>query len=823
MRHSLRRLRRGWRSGELLILALALAISVAAAAAVGVFSARVWTAIEAQSGEALGADLLVSSRSPIPAQFRELAQVQGLAQTETIHLPTMVWRGDHSALAGLKAVDSDYPLRGSLRTALEPYTQEQDSTSIPAPGTAWIDARLWTELRLESDRTIQVGALELRVDRLLTYEPDRGAGFVDLAPRVLINRADLQGSQLLVPGSRAQYSLMLAGERDALRSIRALTAPPGVTVRGPQDARPELKRALERAQSFLDLAAIAASLLAAAAIALCARQHGLRLRDEVALLRCLGAQRNAVLGSIVGTLLFIGLTAGGAGALLGYGAQAILATLAKSFLATQLPPAPLAPAGIALGLGFLLMLGFALPAVLEARDTPPIRIFQRSASPASRKSMGSFAAGVATLGALVWQTGDPKFAILALGGMLAAAAILAILAWGLVLALTPLRKRAGSAWRLGLGNVARRRGATVAQTVALGLGLLALLLLGVVHGDLLSTWRGRLPADTPNQFLINIQQDQIAPLQTFLDERQVAQTRMWPMARARLIKLNDAAVHGDLFDDPETQRWVNREFNLSWSAELQSGNEIYAGQWWGVEGTGKAWLSADEYAQQRLDLKLGDRLTLLFGSQEVELTVHNFRSVDWETFQPNFFLMTPPGVLDAMPATWLTSFYLPSDKRPVLRELVQQFPNVTALDIEAMMNQVRIIMDRITQALQFVFLFTIAAGLTVLLAAIEATRDERVREVGLLRALGASRRQIGQSLLAEYATLGLLAGGVAALAAQLIAWVLASAVLDIPYGPRPILFVIGAGGGAVFVAALGWLALYRVIGTPPQQVLRRAH
>ncbi|MBI3171727.1 MAG: FtsX-like permease family protein, partial [Hydrocarboniphaga effusa] len=381
----------------------------------------------------------------------------------------------------------------------------------------------------------------------------------------------------------------------------------------------------------------------------------------------------------------------------------------------------------------------------------------------------------------------------------------------------------GTSWRFGLGNIARRRASTVAQVVALGLSLLALLLVSVVRQDLLSTWRARLPPDTPNQFLINIQPAQIAPLREFFAQRGYGELRLWPMARGRLTQLNGQPVSAETFTDPETQRWINRDFNLSWTAMLNDDNEITEGQWWGEAGTGQALLSADEYAVERLQLKPGDRLTLDFAGQSIEFTVHNFRTVKWDSFRPNFFLLAPPGVLEDQAATqWLTSFHLAASARGLLRELIKEFPNVTVLDIETLMNQVRSIMDRIVRAVEFIFLFTLAAGLTVLLAAIEGTRGERVREVGLLRALGARSGLITRGLVAEYAVLGLLAGTVAAIAAQAVAWLLAEQVFKIPYGPRPLLWLFGAGAGCVLVTLLGWLSLRGTLKTPPQQVLRSA-
>lgn len=815
---ALRRLRRGWRSGELLILSLAVAVAVAASSAVGLFSERVSAAIAAQTGDTLGADLLFSSRNPLPEDFAAAVIAQAEQHTPVVQFPTVVFAGENSTLAAVKAVSAGFPLRGRLSVSREPFGAVEQAQGIPATGEAWVDARLWQELQLQPGAELRLGGKTLRVTRLVVEEPGRGAGFTDLAPRVLANAQDIAGSGLLVEGARAQHWLMLTATASQRAALDALPLPFGVSRVSPQDSRPELRSALKNAGEFLGLARVAASLLAAAAIALCAWQFGLRLRDEVALLKCLGARGGFIADGLFLQLVLLGLAGAAVGCAVGYAAQGFIARVLADLLQIDLPAAPLLPLAEATGLALLLLLAFALPPVWLARATPPIRIFQRSES-ARPGALPVLAGGAGVLLLLWWQTDTLKAAGYILGGAAGLSLVLALLAWALVQGLTPLRRASTSAWRFGLANVARRRGATVAQAVALGLALLALLLVTVVRQDLLVSWQNKLPPQTPNQFLINIQPEQIEPLQAFFRERGYDNLPLWPMARARLVGLRGEAVSAERFSDPETQRWINREFNLSWTDQVGADNEVIEGEWWGEAGRGQRWLSAEDYAVERLGLKLGDTLTLDFAGETVEFTVHNFRRVSWDSFKPNFFLLAPPGVLDHLPAQRIASFYLPAERRAILRELVERFPNITALDLDSLMQQVRQIMERIVRAVEFIFLFTLAAGLTVLLAAIESTREERRRESALLRTLGARTAVIRNGLLAEYATLGLLAGLTAAIAAQAVAWVLAEQVFKIPYGPRPLFWVAGAGTGAALVTALGYLALRRTLETPPRAVL----
>ena len=815
--YATRRIRRGWRSGELFILGMALAVAVAAVSGVNLFTERVRGALAAQTGEALGADLVFESRKPLPDTLRAAAEVRSV---DIASFASVVFAGEASTLASIKAVGAGYPLRGVLRIADEPFGTARIAEGIPPPGEAWADARLWQDLGVQPGTAVQTGAITLRITAVIENEPDRGNGFSDLAPRLMINSADLAATTLVGPGSRVEYGRLFSGTPEALAPLLQGEPPINVKRKTPQDARPEIRNALERAGQFLDIAVLAATLLACAAVALSARQYGEKLRDEIALLKCMGAGSGFLGRALLLQLLLLGLIGSSLGAALGFGAQALIARLLGELLMLTLPPAPLWPLLSAGALGLLMLLGFAAPPLLDARRTPPLRVFQR-AETGSAGSRLIWLAALATAAALLWlATGEPQMAIAVLGGAAITLVVLALLAWLLVLALSPLKRAVGVSWRFGLGNVARRRRATVAQVTALGLALLALLLVSVVRQDLLVSWQQKLPPETPNQFLINIQTDQVEPLKAFFAERGYPALELWPMARGRLVELNGVEVTADSFTDPDTQRWINRDFNLSWGETLNPDNRIIEGEWWGEAGRGQRWLSADEYVIERLGVKLGDTMTLDFAGERMTFTLHNFRTVEWDSFKPNFFLLAPPGTLDnTVAAQWLTSFKLEPQNRALLRELILAFPNITVLDIDAMMNQVRGIVDRIVGAVEFIFLFTLAAGLCVLLAAIEGTRAERVRETALLRALGARSGLIVRGLLAEYAVLGGLAGLVAAIAAQTVAWVLAEQVFKIPYGPRPALWVIGTLAGAVAVAALGWISLRPTLKTPPKVVL----
>lgn len=825
LRFALRRLRQGARSGELRVLVLALAVAATAAIAVGLFTDRVRQAIESGAGDQLGADAVIGGRDAPPPELVPALRALGLHTVAVTQFPSVVARkdGEQTQLATIKAVEPGYPLRGALTLTREPFGTTEAAPPQPARGEVWVDLRLWAQLGLSPNAELQVGTSTLKVTRLIADEPGRGGAFAELAPQLLLNGDDLAATTLLGPGSRVQVTLQLAGTREQLAAARAIKLAPGLRFISPEDERPEIRQSLKRARSFLNIAVLATILLAAAAVALSSRQHAARLRDEVALLKVLGARSAFIRQTLVLQVLLLGLFAGGAGAAAGVFGQAILAKLAGPLLNIALPGPSWTPLPAVLALLLLMLAGFALPPVLASVDAAPVRVFQRAAD-AQAKSWWGLAAAVVAVAALLWlQAGELKLAGFVLLGALGTAAVLALFAWLLVRTLSRLRSRAGIAWRFGLGNIARRKGAAIAQIVALGVALLALLLVTVVREDLLASWRDKLPPKTPNQFLINIQPAQREPLRAFFASRGYPELNLVPMTRGRLVALNGKPVTADSFEDAETRRWVNREFNLSWTDHFGDDNKFLRGENWGPEAAGKHWLSVDQGAFDHLKLKLGDQITLDLAGQQLALEVHSVRDIKWDSFKPNFFLVTPSGVLDdpklGAPLQWITSFYLPGDQRGLLRELIREFPNVTALDLDAALAQVRSIVDRIVGALEFIFLFALLAGLVVMLAVIEGSKPERVRETGVLRALGASSRTITQGLIAEYAVLGLLSGSVAALAAQALAWVLATQVFELPYGPRPLIWLIGAASGCAIVTVAGYLSLRSVLRTPPRVVL----
>ncbi|MDD5329678.1 MAG: FtsX-like permease family protein [Sulfuricella sp.] len=819
---SLRMLRREWRAGELRVLAAALVIAVASVTSVGFFTDRVGRALAQQANMLLGADLAVISDHPLDAAMEREALRRGLRTAQTLSFPSMVVRDGHAQLAEIKAVSADYPLRGQLRIARRPFVPDQASSGVPQPGAAWLDERLFAQLDARPGAYLEVGKRRLAAAAVLTQEPDRASVVFNIAPRLMMNLADIPATALIQAGSRATYRLLVAGEPRAVEAYRAWAAARlkrGERLEGVADARPEIRAALTRAERFLGLAALTSVVLAAVAVVMAARRFMARHLDSCAVMRCLGARQWLIFRLYLIQFFLLGLAASAVGCVLGYAGQMVLAERLGSLIAAPLPqPSPL-PAVLGILTGMATLLGFSLPFLHRLKQVPALRVLRRDLGSVGRVGVAGFALGLAAVAGLVlWQAGDVKLGGYVLGGLSAAILLAALLALLLIRILSGLRRQAASAWRYGLANIVRRAGGSVAQVTAFSLGMLVLLLLTVVRGDLMQSWQSTLPPDAPNRFVINIQPDQLQPLREFFRARRLAVPAIYPMVRGRLLATNGRPVAPENYSDERAQRLVEREFNLSWAQRLPGDNQIVAGKWWIRRD--EAQLSVEEGIANTLGIKLGDRLSYDVGGTVFSAPVTSLRKVDWDSFRVNFFVIASPGLLENFPASYITSFHLPAGQAALLDEMVRRFPNLTVIDVAAVMDQVRAIMDRVAGTVQFVFLFAWLMGFTVLFAAIAATHDERVYEAAILRTLGATRRQLLVGLFAEFAGIGALSGLVAALGAGGTGYLLSTKLLHLPYAFDYGLLPTGILAGAAAVGVAGVAGCHGVLRRPPLQTIR---
>ncbi len=806
-------LRQG-RSGALGLLAAGLIVATAALVAVSQFTDRVGRALEREAGEALAADLVVAGRERIDAEIIEQARSQGLDTSEVILMSTAVFVGDDSMLIDVKGVSEGYPLRGELLLADRLGGEEQPHVGIPERGQAWLEPRGLRYLEADTGDMTDLGTRELEISRSLVFEPDRGGSRFMLAPRMMVNLADLLDSELLGPGARARYRLLVAGSEGDVAAFQRWLEPRLdeaelgiITVR---DAEDQTGLALTQARRFLGIAALTTVILAAVAILLSALRFASAQRDLVALLKSFGATGNQVMTALSLMLLWLVLVAVIIGGLAGLGAQAMIAQILADGPAGALPPPRLAPV---LGGGLftlLLAAGFALPPLINLRQVPPMRILNRSLD--NRIGLSRLLWLLPIAGALaipVFQLGHTRLALIVLGGSAVLALALALFGWLAMIFTRLLSRRATAAWRFGLAGLHRRRGAGIVQVTALGLGLMALLLLMIVRAELLEQWRGSLPPDTPDHFLVNIQPDQVDGVQEELIRVGARNLQVRPMANVNLV-----ASSGELQRDDR----MAGQINLSWIDELPPANEVIAGEFFAPDATGEVSL-ADMWAQ-RLGVSLGDELTFESGARRFTATVTSIREVDWNSFNVNFFVLLTPDAGELLPHQYIASFYLADGDGSVLRPLSRTWPNVSVIDVGAIIARIGEIIDRVSSAAQVVFFFTLLAGLVVLLAALEATRDERRHESALIRTLGADNPMVRRGLLIEYGIMAVIAALLATLGSAITGWLLARELFDFAYQPSLRLFVTGFAASVVLVVGSGWLGNRSVLLTPPVRILR---
>lgn len=815
-----RMLLRDLRAGELSVLAFALVLAVAAMTSVGFLADRVERLLTVESHQLLGGDLLLIADHPWSGEFRRQAAADGLRLAESAVFPSMVSNGDGAQLAEIKAVSPGYPLRGSLRAAPALNAADAATPAVPPPGSVWPDERLAAALAATAGTPLKVGALALTADAVLTLDPDRGVNLLALAPRLMMNLADLPATQLVQPGSRIGYRLHLAGETAAVARYRDWAQARlgrGERLESMDNARPEVRNMLERAQRYLRLAALLAVVLAAVAMALAAERYVRRHLDACAVLRCLGAREAQILAIHGGEFVLFGGVATALGCAVGYGVQLGLEALLGELIAQALPAPGVMPWLQGLAVGNLLVAGFILPPLLRLKRVPTVRVLRREWVAAEPVSLAAYGLGGALLaGMMFWVAQDVRLGTVVLTGFALAVLLYAGLA-RLALALGG-GLRAGGGWRYGLASLRRRMRATVVQAVALGLGLTALLLLTVGSGDLLDSWKAKVPHDAPNRFLINIQPDQRQALGEFFAARGVAAPRLEPMVRGRLVAHNGRPLRPDDYDDERAQRLVEREFNLSWSATLPAGNRISAGRWHG--STAAAEFSVEQGLAQTLNLKLGDEIVYDIAGVRLAGRVTSLRRLDWDSMRVNFFVVAPPGALESFPAAYITSFHLPPQQAALVHELVQRFPNITVIDVDALVRQLHATFDQIARAVQAVFGFALLAGIAVLVAALQAGQDERVADLGLMRALGARHAQVRAAVLAEFAALGAVAGLLGGSGAAGISWALAELVFRLDFTPSPTLPLLGALVGVLGAGLVGLAGTVRVLKTPPLAALR---
>ncbi|WP_313104062.1 ABC transporter permease [Stutzerimonas nitrititolerans] len=822
---ALRQLLRDARAGELHVLFFALLIAVAASTSIGYFGARLNDAMLLRATEFLGADLVLNGSEPAtPAQIEAGKHLQ-LEHAQVVEFSSVIATDDDLQLSSIKAASDSYPLRGQLRSAAAPYQAEEPGPG-PQPGEAWAEARLFASLNLNIGDIIEVGSKPLRLTRVLTYEPDRIGDFYSLTPRVLMHLDDLAATGVVQPGSRVRYRELWRGPAADLERYRqAVVADlqPHQRLETAKDGNRQIGGALGRAEQYLNLASLAAVLLAGVAVALSASRFAARRFDASALLRCLGLSRREALGLYALQLGLLGLIASLAGALLGWAAQHGLFFLLRNLVVSEVPPATFWPALSGIATGLVALAGFALPPLAALGRVPPLRVLRRDMLPIPPSSWLVYGAALLALGLIMWRLSlDLKLTLALIGGGLLATLLLGGLLLAALKGLRRLLAGASLPWRLGLGQVLRHPLAAAGQSLAFGLILLAMALIALLRGELLDTWQEQLPADAPNHFVLNVLPADRDAFNERVQALSTSSVPLYPVVPGRLVAINGEPVRQLVSKESQGERAVRRDLSLTWAEELPAGNHLTAGTWWQPGSAAELpGVSVEAELAESLQLQLGDRLSFTVGGLTRDVTVTSLREVNWDSFQPNFYMIFEPGTLQDMPTTYMTSFHLPPGRDRELVQLARDFPSATLLQVEALLGQLRSILAQVSLAVEYVLLFVLAAGLAVLFAGLQATLDERIRQGALLRALGADRALLLKARRTEFGLLGATSGLLAALGCELVSALLYQFVFDLRWQPHPWLLLLPLVG-ALLVGGAGVLGTRRALNASPLNVLRES-
>ncbi|CAM3542813.1 ABC transporter permease [Parendozoicomonas haliclonae] len=815
---------RDWRAGELWLLVLSILMAVSVSTAIALFSDRLQLALGRQVAEVLGADMMIRSPRQLSEQVAAEIKVQGLRRSEVLEFPSVVMAGDEMHLVSAKAVENNYPLRGHIRTAPEPFAADEAVSDTPAPGEAWLEPRLFPLLGVKVGDTVTLGAKDLVVTRAITLETDRGGDFYSFSPRLMFNFADVEATQVVQPGSRVSWKMLLAGEPDQLKDFEAsvkekLDASERLVLA--DDSRRDLRNSVVRLKQFLGLGSMAAIVLAGIAIAMASRRFAERRFDNSAIMRCFGGSRRQVLNLLIGELVLLAVLVAIPGVLLGWLLQSGLVVLLKGVLPAWLPQPGLLPLFVGGATGVVTLLGFGLAPLLRLQHVTPLRVLRRDLVPAPASSWLVYGFSLTAMVLLLWYyTGQ---LLMTVGLVLAGAAILVAVSLLVKLLLLQLNRKGQSKpmplyWRLGFQRIVQESGHSTAQLLAFSLTFMAMAIVLALRTDLLDRWQQDLPEDTPNYFALNIQPAEVKGYRQFLESKEIATDSLYPIVRGRLVKINNVDVREAVSKEERGHNSLNRELNLTWSDTLPETNAILEGEWW--QDGQKDGISIEEELAGHLGIKMGDKLSFMITGRPLEGTVTSIRKVEWESFQPNFYIIFPEGVLDNYPASWLNSFYLDTEDKVLLNSLITQFPTLTLLDLDSVISQVRAMLEQSVVAVEAMLVALLLAGLLVMASVIESSIDLRLQEGALIRSLGGTRRQLLIMQAGEFVLFGAVSGVIATAGTELCIYWLNTRVFELPWQPLWWLWITLPVAGALVIGFAGWLGVRRIIRQPPSVILK---
>ena len=824
LKQSWRFMLRDWRSGELWLLVMSLLLAVAVSTAIAIFSERLQLALGRQVAEVMGADMVIGSPRKLNDQVQQAISNQKVETATILEFPSVVVAGDEMQLISAKAVTDNYPLRGHIRVSDQPFSEDRVTDETPLPGEVWLEPRLFPLLDVEIGDTLQLGEAEFTISRVITLETDRGSSFYSLSPRLMFSIQDLDATNIIQPGSRVSWKKLIAGEQSELQQFQTDIKPmlaASEKLSRAEANREDLRNSVSLLKQFLGLGSLAAMLLAGIAVAMSSRRFAERRFDGIAVMRCMGAQQNQVVSIFVGELMLVAVLVALPGVAIGWLLQEGVVKLLTGVLPPWLPQAGFMPLLVGGLTGVITLAGFGLAPLLRLKDVTPLRVLRRELMPAAAGSWLVYGFSFAAMLLLLWyHTGQLMMTVGLTLGMVAA---LLLVSSGVRFLLGRIQKRIANkpvslTWRLGLNRLLQEQGQTSAQLTAFTLTFMAMALVLLVRTDLLDRWQQQLPEETPNYFAINIQPHEVDDFRSFLEGNDIDADGLFPMIRGRLIEINGIPAKEAVAEENRKHNSLNRELNMTWSDIPPEESIIQEGEWWQPGESNE--VSIEESLVKHLGLELGDELGFNIAGTKVTAEVTSIRDVEWESFQPNFYMVLSKSTLKSLPSTWLNSFYLDSDNQIILNDLVRQFPTISLLDLDAVISQVQKMLEQSILAVEAMLFALLVAGLLVLAAAIEATLDSRLREGALIRSLGGTRKQLMIMQVGEFVLIGALAGLVAAIVTEFCSWWLNIQVFELPWQPVVWMWIALPVCSSLLIGFAGWLGVRRVLKESPGNVLK---
>jgi len=819
-----RLLLRDWHVGELKVLVASLVIAVASMTSIGMFTQRINYAMTDQAGQFLGADLLLKSPQSIDDKIIDRAKRSGLKITSSISFSSVIVAHDEFQLTHIKAVDQYYPLLSQIKTSKTQYGDEKSVDFGPPQGEVWLAPRLFSLLNLKLNETIELGETRLKVTAVLKHDPGQASSFMSIAPRLLMNRLDVDKTGIIQPGSRVTYLAGFAGEHAVRKQFEKWLSPKlssSQTLAGGTEGSQAINSAMQKAEQYLSLASMLSVMLSGIAIAMTANRYGQRHFDQSALMRCMGASQKTVIQIFTLQLFILGLAGSLLGCLFGFLTQEGLIIILKEFLAPDLPSPGLYPLITGLISGFVILTGFSLPALLRLKSVPPLRVLRKDITPLPVSSWFVYGLAMSSLvGLMWWQSGQLFLTLLVVAGVIASVVLLLILSFILMQLSRAVLSVLSGPWKTGLQQIIRHRKENQLQMLAFGLSLMILMIIFLLRTDLITRWQGQLPDDAPNHFVINIQKNEVTGVNQFFSERKIKTEGLYPMVRGRITKINNVPIEDAVPDKSKLDNSLKRDLNLSWATKLQENNQLLKGEWWSSSDVGKPLISVEKGLAKRLKVNPGDSVTFKIAEQSIQATIQSIRSVQWDSFQPNFYIVFPESVINDFPVSFISSFFIDKSQKKQLNELVKQFPTLTVLEIDAIMEQVKSIMEQVTTAVEYVMLFVLLAGMMVLIASMQSSMDERVHSAIIMRTLGAKKSFLIRSQVSEFSMLGFFSGVLAITGTEMIAYLLYTRVFDLNFEIHYWLLLAGPLLSVILILFISQLYMKKVTEQSPLKALR---